>query len=178
IRTFTTRIYIDDAKTHKTVQLTSLLTTAMVIQYLRKKGLIDTNDGWALFEIANSHGVERPLREWELVLEVVECWSPEANNALLSILQKRSSPMHGYVSIEYKKGKWQKRFCYIKDNAIHHAKDSKTARMAAPTSFVFALRAQDKESVFEREEDYIRLLAVDDQEAMKDWVLSIRSTKV
>ncbi|KAL0088976.1 hypothetical protein J3Q64DRAFT_1732592 [Phycomyces blakesleeanus] len=182
----------------------------MVIQYLRKKGLIDMSEGWALFEIANSHGVERPLREWELVLEVVECWGPDANNALLvkkyayhnsltaeSLLQKRHPPMHGYVSIEYKKGKWQKRFCYIKDNAIHHAKDTKGNGSAilcylatfdvytllpqqsrsAPSGYVFALRAQDKDSIFEREEDYMRLLAVEDQEAMKDWVLSIRCTK-
>lgn len=32
--------------------------------------------------------------------------------------------------------------------------------------------------MFEREGDYMRCLAVEDQEEMKDWVLSIRSTKV
>lgn len=32
--------------------------------------------------------------------------------------------MHGWISIEYKKGKWQKRYCFVKDNAIHHAKDN------------------------------------------------------
>lgn len=57
LKTFTTRIYIDDAKNHKVVQLTNLLTTAMVVQYLKKKGLLDNSDEWALFEIANSHGV-------------------------------------------------------------------------------------------------------------------------
>lgn len=44
--------------------------------------------------------------------------------------------------------------------------------------FVFAIRAQDRASMFEREGDYMRCLAVEDQEEMKDWVLSIRSTKV
>ncbi|OAD72033.1 hypothetical protein PHYBLDRAFT_187479 [Phycomyces blakesleeanus NRRL 1555(-)] len=158
--------------------------------YLRKKGLIDMSEGWALFEIANSHGVERPLREWELVLEVVECWGPDANNALLV----KKYAYHNSLTAE---GKWQKRFCYIKDNAIHHAKDTKGNGSAilcylatfdvytllpqqsrsAPSGYVFALRAQDKDSIFEREEDYMRLLAVEDQEAMKDWVLSIRCTK-
>lgn len=33
--------------------------------------------------------------------------------------------MSGYLSIEYKKGKWQKRYCFIKDNSIYHAKDDK-----------------------------------------------------
>lgn len=57
LKTLTTRIYIDDAKTHKVVQLTNLLTTAMVVQYLKKKGLLDNSDEWTLFEIAKSHGV-------------------------------------------------------------------------------------------------------------------------
>jgi hypothetical protein len=57
LKTLTTRIYIDDAKTHKVVQLTNLLTTAMVVQYLRKKGLLDQSDDWTLFEIDNRNGV-------------------------------------------------------------------------------------------------------------------------
>lgn len=32
--------------------------------------------------------------------------------------------------------------------------------------------------MFEREGDYMRCLAVEDQDEMKDWVLSIRGTKV
>lgn len=49
---------------------------------------------------------------------------------------------------------------------------------ASPTPFVFAIRAQAKSSIFEKEDDYMRFLAVEDQEEMKDWVLSIRYTKV
>lgn len=106
--------------------------------------------------------------------------------------------MHGWLSIEYKKGKWQKRYCFVKDNAIQHAKDnSKNASVsilchlgtydvytllpplkASPTPYVFAIRAQDRFSIFEREGDYMRCLAVEDGDEMKDWVLSIRCTKV
>lgn len=57
LKTLTTRIYIDDATNHKVVQLTNLLTTAMVVQYLKKKGLLDNSEGWTLFEIAKSHNV-------------------------------------------------------------------------------------------------------------------------
>lgn len=57
LKTTTTRIYIDDAKTFKVVQLTNLLTTAVVVQYLKKKGLVDNSDDWTLFEIDNSHQV-------------------------------------------------------------------------------------------------------------------------
>ncbi|CAO3653926.1 unnamed protein product [Mucor fragilis] len=181
----------------------------MVVQYLKKKGLLDHSDDWSLFEIDNQHGVERPLREWEIVLDVLSVWEPDASNALLvkkysyhytltseSILQKKIPPMHGWLSIEYKKGKWQKRYCFVKDNAIHHSKDNKGSSSSilchlatydvytllqpirvSPTPFVFAIRAQDRSSIFERESDYMRFLAVEDQEDMKDWVLSIRCTK-
>lgn len=63
VKALTTRIYIDDASTHKVVQLTNLLTSAMVIQYLRKKGLIDHANDWTIFEIANSHRVGNVNRD-------------------------------------------------------------------------------------------------------------------
>jgi hypothetical protein len=43
---------------------------------------------------------------------------------------------------------------------------------------VFAIRAQDRASIFEKEGDYIRFMATEDQEEMKQWVLSIRHAKV
>lgn len=48
----------------------------------------------------------------------------------------------------------------------------------SPTPYVFAIRAQERASIFEREGDYMRCLAVEDQDEMKNWVLSIRCTKV
>ncbi|KAI9484097.1 MAG: hypothetical protein EXX96DRAFT_560893 [Benjaminiella poitrasii] len=210
LKTLTTRIYIDDAKTHKVVQLTNLLTTAMVVQYLRKKGLLDNSEDWTLFEIDNSRGIERPLREWEIVLDILTLWNIDASNALLvkkysyhhtltseCVLQKKIPPMHGWLSIEYKKGKWQKRYCFVKDSAIYHAKDNKPTSSSSvlchlatydvytllqplktsPTPYLFAIRAQEKSSIFEKESNYIRFLAVDDQTAMRDWVLSIRCAK-
>jgi hypothetical protein len=107
--------------------------------------------------------------------------------------------MYGWLSIEYKKGKWQKRYCFVKDNAIHHAKDNNKGSSTSilchlgtydvytclnnlkgttPTPYVFAIRAQDRASIFEREGDYMRYLACEDGDLMKDWVLSIRAAKV
>ncbi|RCH84947.1 hypothetical protein CU098_004296 [Rhizopus stolonifer] len=206
LKTLTTRIYIDDAKNHKVVQLTNLLTTAMVVQYLKKKGLLDTSEDWTLFEIDN----KRPLREWEVVIDVLSVWEPDASNALLvkkysyhysliseCILQQKTPSMHGWLSIEYKKNKWQRRYCFIKDGAIHHAKDNNKSTSssilcylatydvytllqspkASPTPYVIAIRAQDRPSIFENENDFMRFLAAENQEEMKDWVLSIRSAK-
>jgi hypothetical protein len=39
---------------------------------------------------------------------------------------KKNYPlMCGWLYVEVKKNKWQKRFCEIKTNAIYHAKDAK-----------------------------------------------------
>lgn len=56
-RTLTTRIYINDASNHKVVQLTSALTTATVLQYLKRKGLLASGENWAMFEYASGHGI-------------------------------------------------------------------------------------------------------------------------
>ncbi len=64
IKTLNTRIYIDDANNHRVVQLTNLLTSAMVIQYLKKKGLLDPSNDWTLFEIANSHHVGKYIHDF------------------------------------------------------------------------------------------------------------------
>ncbi|CAO3614847.1 unnamed protein product [Cunninghamella blakesleeana] len=206
--TMTTRIFIEDGKTYKTVQLTNLLTAAMVIQYLKRKDLLDNNDDWTIFEIANSHGIERPLRLWEIVTDTTSCWEQHTKNALLvkrygfydsltaDSLRDRILPVHGWLNIEYKKGKWQKRYCFIKDNAIHHAKDNKCSgasllcslnsfdvyttlhsHSSSPTPFVFVLRAQEKASIYEKEEDYIRYFTAENQNAMEDWVIGIRLAK-
>ncbi|KAI8990813.1 hypothetical protein BDF20DRAFT_908659 [Mycotypha africana] len=212
LKAVNTRIFINDAKTYKAVQLTNILTTAMVVQYLKRKGLIDPDsDDWTLFEIDNQHGVERPLREWEIPYEIVNNWDLNTNNALLvkkynyhytltpeSLFERKVPPMQGFVCIEYKKGKWQKKYCFIKDNAIQYAKDSKTLANASilchlasydvytllqpltsttPSPFVIAIRAQDKSTIFEREGDYMRFLAIDDPEKMKNWVLSLRCAR-
>lgn len=70
-------------------------------------------------------------------MDVTSYWEQNANNALLikkysfhesltvNSIKDRPSPVHGWLNIEYKKGKWQKRYCFIKDHAIHYAKDSK-----------------------------------------------------
>lgn len=51
------RIYINDSSRYISLQLTSLMTTAMVIELLRERSLIDHEQSWTLFELANRLGV-------------------------------------------------------------------------------------------------------------------------
>ena len=143
-------------------------------------------------------------------------------------------PLFGWLHLKLKKNKWEKRYVYLRDGAIYHAKDSKVkARFLwanpftmrnfllssdiwqainflfdhtfiqgvnetflctiasfdvytltkplkrAPTKFAFALKSQDKITMFESpDQDYVHFLCAERLEKMKDWVLSIRNAKV
>ena len=42
---------------------------------------------WALFEICNDHGIERPIRDWEIVTDVLAAWG--TSHALRAIAIKK-----------------------------------------------------------------------------------------
>ncbi|CAG8627840.1 1932_t:CDS:2, partial [Dentiscutata heterogama] len=105
-------------------------------------------------------------------------------------------PMFGWLHLEIKKNKWKKRYCQVKDGALYHSKDTKGTnevllcsmisfdvytctqlRRRQPTKFGFALKSQDKISLFENPDDYIHFLCADNSEKNNDWVLSIRAAK-
>ncbi|KAG2176729.1 hypothetical protein INT44_007393, partial [Umbelopsis vinacea] len=133
------RIYIHDSSRYVNMQLTSLMTTAMVLESLRERSVIDNDQSWTLFELANKVGVERPLRDWEIVTDVLTTWDQDEKNALLikqyaykstltpaSILnQSDFMPPNGPLHFQYKKGKWNKRFFAVKENGIYCGRDSK-----------------------------------------------------
>lgn len=79
------RIYINDANTFKTMHLTSFMTAAIVSESIVKRlRLEETNDGpWVLFELFQDLSIERPLRDWEVVTEVVKSWERQTTNVLL-----------------------------------------------------------------------------------------------
>ncbi|CAG8763462.1 4048_t:CDS:2, partial [Acaulospora morrowiae] len=106
-------------------------------------------------------------------------------------------PMSGILHVEMKKNKWQKRYFYIKDGSLYHSKDQKgkdemflcsfvsfdvyaCTKIAkkSKTKYPFALKSQDKISMFENpENDYVHFLCAESLEAMNNWILSIRAAK-
>ncbi|CAG8531859.1 3541_t:CDS:2 [Ambispora leptoticha] len=204
----TTRIYIDDSRQFKTLALTSKMNALNIIEYFKKRNAIEDGNEWTLFELVNEFGLERPLRDWEIVTTVIGSWEPKTSNALL--LKKyayRSSltveglsngvpPLFGWLHLETKKNKWQKRYFFLKDGSIYHCKDAKAVDPVllcsiynfdvytltrtikkAPKPFLFALKSQDRVVMFENSEDYVHYLCADHMEKMKDWVLSIRTAR-
>lgn len=77
------RIYIENAKTFKTLILNSLMPASQVCSNLVRKAHLSGNDEWALFELINEYAIERPFRSFEIVTDVLTNWEEESINALM-----------------------------------------------------------------------------------------------
>jgi hypothetical protein len=81
-------------------------------------------------------GIERPLRDWEIVTQVLSAWDSTSSNAIVlkkygykstlsrSYLKGRYPRIQGYLYLELKPGKWQKRFCMLKQYSLYYYKQS------------------------------------------------------
>ncbi|GAA5877427.1 hypothetical protein JCM8547_008796 [Rhodosporidiobolus lusitaniae] len=92
--------------------------------------------GWALWEVWKSVGIERPIREYEFVSDIIKSWDDGSavyvfrRTPLWPILSSHARlhptmPRTGQVQLEVKKGKWSKRFLEMKDGAISYSKTEK-----------------------------------------------------
>ncbi|KAJ1962159.1 hypothetical protein GGI12_002811, partial [Dipsacomyces acuminosporus] len=78
------RIYVNDAQRYYTFALTEYTTCEMIIGDMKKSGIIDRQkDNWALFELVDYFGIERPLNHFENIMTVVEGWEPKSNNYIV-----------------------------------------------------------------------------------------------
>jgi hypothetical protein len=84
-----------------------------------------------VFELAQDFGMERPIRSYELISDVVESWNKDKSvNTLLvrltplaNLLSRSaiptSSPTHrGVVEWESKRGKWNKRYMELREHSL------------------------------------------------------------
>ncbi|KAK0535234.1 hypothetical protein OC835_002428 [Tilletia horrida] len=93
--------------------------------------------GWVVWDVCPGMGIERPLREYEIISQVT---SVRANVADDYFLLKRTelapylglkavptmSPvLAGYVYVEDRKKKWTKRWLELREHSLYHAKSEK-----------------------------------------------------
>ncbi|KAG0145685.1 hypothetical protein CROQUDRAFT_671605 [Cronartium quercuum f. sp. fusiforme G11] len=86
---------------------------------------------WAVFEVWQDLGIERPIREIEPILSVVDTWTVNTDNSYLLIqkhalaslaIQNRTITAGSWGSnlvCELKPGKWSKKYVMLKENAIY-----------------------------------------------------------
>ncbi|KAJ3411255.1 hypothetical protein HDV05_002471 [Chytridiales sp. JEL 0842] len=209
VKKITTRIYIQDARNFKTLVLTSLMTADQVIQMVVSRFKVEESEEWSLFELCNDLGIERPLRDWEVVTDVISAWDTvNSTNAIVmkkygyrstlvpKSISGRFPKVQGYLYTELKQGKWQKRFCALKESTLYYYTGPNysgetvllrltnfdvytltTRKRRTPTNYCFALRSTQSVKIFEDKSDYMRFFCVDKQERLFDWVLAIRLAK-
>lgn len=144
IRKITTRIYIETAKQYKTTTINSLMTAMQVVNDLTTS--LEESPAWTLFEICTDLGIERPMRDWEIVTDVLSAWGATSPNAILvkkygyratlstSYLRGTYPRIQGFMYLQLKPGKWQKRFCYLKEYCLYYLED-KNVRFFGLTIF-------------------------------------------
>ncbi|KLT44050.1 hypothetical protein CC85DRAFT_283823 [Cutaneotrichosporon oleaginosum] len=157
----------------------------------------DISDGsWVVFESFAELGLERQVREHELILSgVTKGWDATASNALVI----REMPAHnvwsrnipdtppmvsGWVQLETKPGKWAKKWLDVRGGQVFLSKNEKgkdevhintlfsdvyTVRKSrqAPMPYTFALKRLDAAASFQEPSEYISFLAADDATGWK-----------
>ncbi|KAK4332461.1 LOW QUALITY PROTEIN: Metal homeostatis protein BSD2, partial [Rhodotorula toruloides] len=153
--------------------------------------------GWALWESWRSTGLERPIREYELVSDVLKSWDQESNALFFrrTTMWPVLSAHSGQIQLEVKKGKWSKRTLELKDGTITYSKSEKgkdstvlcqlasfdvflvsgqaAERLKAPKPYVFALKSRLTRAHFEEASEWCHFLSTKTPEEAASWVKTI-----
>ncbi|EIN12515.1 hypothetical protein PUNSTDRAFT_49814 [Punctularia strigosozonata HHB-11173 SS5] len=128
------KIFVGDLQRFHTVELGPSTSAAEALETIQKTGALDGwvgSGSWLVFEVAQDFGMERPVREYEQLMDVIGSWNKEKSTNLLlvkktplaSVLSRSalptSSPTHGgYVEWESKRGKWNKRWLHLREHGL------------------------------------------------------------
>lgn len=97
----------------------------------------NTFDGWALFDVIPECGLERPLREYERIDDIVHARGQRSSGYFLLKLYDRpdllradsippfSSVLGGSIFIRLDGGKWYKKWLELREHSLFIAKDEK-----------------------------------------------------
>ncbi|KAH7885251.1 hypothetical protein F5I97DRAFT_2032097 [Phlebopus sp. FC_14] len=125
------RIFIGDMQRFNMVEIASGTNAGNVIDIVASQGLLDRSGSWMLFELAQDFGMERPIRDYELLADVSASWNKDKllnafvikSTPLARILSPSaiptSSPTHrGWVEWESKRGKWSRRWMELREHSL------------------------------------------------------------
>ncbi|KAJ2721756.1 hypothetical protein GGI07_003749 [Coemansia sp. Benny D115] len=139
VRKVSIRIFVQNAQRYYTFSLTKYTTCEMILNDMKKSNMIDPHKStWALFELVEHFGIERPLNHFENLMSVVEGWEPRSNNfiiakgfelqsalTLLGGVQPGDHAIQGMLYYQVKKGKWQKGVFRLQGHNMIYVKDGR-----------------------------------------------------
>ncbi|SCZ90547.1 BZ3500_MvSof-1268-A1-R1_Chr1-3g02056 [Microbotryum saponariae] len=196
------RIYIrDDTQMHIIVQCGPMTACGEIVETARCQGLLasgsDMEGGFSLWEVCKQLGLERPIREYELVADVLKTWEHESN--YLCLRPQPLVPRGDTVQLELPNRKWTKRYVEVRDGIVTHAKSEKAkdssllCRLAtseifyvmsstsqarkAPKPFCFALKSKLPRAQFEDEGEYCHFVSVKTNDELAMWMKTITEAR-
>ncbi|KAF7980008.1 hypothetical protein HWV62_40112 [Athelia sp. TMB] len=199
------RIFIGDKQRYNTVETTPSTTAGEVVQMIEQQGELEQLKGgvggWMLWEVSQDFGMERPMRDYELLSDVESAWikdkmvnifvvkkSPMSNILARSNVPSSSPRTSGYIDWESKKGKWSKRYMELREHSLWLSKkDGKdenflcalsnfdvyyVGKHKAPKPFVFAVKSTENISLFESASDYVHYFCASQRDG-ETWMQAI-----
>ncbi|KAF8583125.1 hypothetical protein K439DRAFT_1349568 [Ramaria rubella] len=159
---------------------------------------------WMLWEVANIDkeleiGKQRPLRDYELPIEVYASWNSDKPGRFLikktnlafklsrEAMPKSSPILSGYVQWESKHGKWNKRWMELREHSLwlskrDNGKDSTflcslsnfdcyyvQRTSKSSKAFSFAVKSTDNPTLFENQADYMHVFECDRSQGQQ-WI--------
>lgn len=148
------KVYIENTSTFSIFKVQAQMQGKEVIAKIIEENSLQ-KDGWALFEVNRDLGVERPIRDWENILGIMNTWDINTTNYLLlkkyaygvtvgvGAITGKYPKAQGFLYLELERGKWRKRFCFLKKCDLFYLEDSKVifkdlkTRIQAQQSFLY-----------------------------------------
>jgi hypothetical protein len=133
-------VFVRDKQTYKLVDVNPATRAIDIINTIFETGVLyeagqGSSGGWGLFELNGEFGMERPIREFELLSDVFGSWNQESRDngliirktvlapSLKSTGVPSSSPLYsGTVRWEVKRGKWSKRCLTLREHSLFISK--------------------------------------------------------
>lgn len=125
------RIFIGDMQRFNTVEIASNTTAGHVVKLMTSQGILDKSGSWMVFELAQDYGMERPVRDYELLSDVSASWdkdkllnafvikpTPLARLLSPSAIPSCSPTHRGWIEWESKRGKWSKRWMELREHGL------------------------------------------------------------
>ncbi|KAI9443185.1 hypothetical protein H4582DRAFT_1922996 [Lactarius indigo] len=128
------RVFVVDLQRFNTLTMSPSTTAKEVIDVLERQGQLANwvgVGGWMLFEVSQDFGMERPIRHFEVVSDVINSWdkdksvnllvakkTPLATLLQLSAMPPSSPVFSTYVEWESKPRKWSKRWLELREQGL------------------------------------------------------------
>ncbi|OMH79764.1 hypothetical protein AX774_g6819 [Zancudomyces culisetae] len=199
------RVYIGDEKKYYNVAVAQDTTSGQLVQEMCRVGIVK-QENCVLYERTGKYGIERVLRNWEKVGQVVERFENREGNYLvakkhegaeileLEQVKKADIVFEGELYYKGPKGKWVKGDFILENNVIYQNKKGVKSvykglenfdvgeiyqqRKGMATGYGFCLKSELSITMYEKpEEDYVKEFNVETAQESVEWIKAIYDSK-